>query len=61
MHQRFYITDDLRNWCFDLGSDKYKKKMQIVDFLRVHGMDYRKTKIPEFYYNTHNKEYLEKY
>jgi hypothetical protein len=56
-----YITDDLRYWCFELGSDAYKKKMQIVDFLKKNGMDYWKTPIPEEYLNDYPKEYLQKY
>jgi hypothetical protein len=56
-----YITDDLRYWRFDLGSDEYKKKMELVDFLKKNGMDYRKTKIPEEFIPDYPKEYLEKY
>ena len=44
-----------------LGSEKYKKKMQIVEFLKKHGMDYRKAKIPDFYYDSYDKDYLDKY
>jgi hypothetical protein len=56
-----YITDAMREWRFDLGSDAYKKKMQLVDFLKKNGMDYRKTKIPEEFIPDYSKEYLEKY
>jgi hypothetical protein len=56
-----YITDALREWRFELGSDDYKKKMQIVDFLKKNGMDYRKTEIPKESLNGYSKEYLEKY
>jgi hypothetical protein len=56
-----YITDWLRYWRYDLGSDLYKKKMQIVAFLKDHGMDYRKTEIPKDYFDQYPKEYLEKY
>lgn len=56
-----YITDDLRYWRFDLGSEDYKKKMQIVAFLKKNGMDYRKTKIPEQFLNEYSKKYLDKY
>jgi hypothetical protein len=61
MHKRKYITDDLRYWRFDLGSEDYIKKMLIIDFLKRHGMDYRKTKIPDNYYNLYDKNYLDKY
>jgi uncharacterized protein len=57
----FLITDGLREWRFDLGSYEYKKKMQIVDFLKKNGMDYRKTPIPENYLDQYPKDYLEKY
>jgi hypothetical protein len=56
-----YITDGLRYWRFDIGSVEYKKKMQIVDFLKKQGMDYRKTEIPKEYLEDYPKEYLEKY
>lgn len=56
-----YITDWLRNWRFDIGSEKYKTKMQIVEFLKKRGMDYWKTEIPDYYFNQYSKEYLEKY
>ncbi|HTB32494.1 MAG TPA: ankyrin repeat domain-containing protein [Bacteroidia bacterium] len=56
-----YITDALREWRFDLGSNDYKKKMQIVAFLKKNGMDYWKTKIPEQFLDLYPKAYLEKY
>ena len=58
---KYYITNAMRDWRFDLGSEAYKKKMQLVDFLKKNGMDYRTTKIPEQYLNDYPKEYLEKY
>jgi hypothetical protein len=61
MHQKEYIDENLRTWRFDLGSEKYKKKMQIVDFLKAHGMDYRKTPIPANFYSMYDKNYLDKY
>ncbi len=57
----YFIIDAMRRWRFDLGSEEYKKKMQLVDFLKQNGMDYRKTKIPWGYEKNHSKEYLEKY
>jgi len=56
-----YITDDLREWRFDIGSEKYRKKMEIVKFLKQHGMDYRKTKIPPYFYEQYDKDFLDKY
>jgi len=58
---KVYIANELRDWTFDLGSEKYKKKMQIVDFLKQHGIDYRATKIPKKYYSLYSKEYLARY
>jgi ankyrin repeat protein len=60
-HKKLYITDNLRTWTFDLGSGKYKKKMEIVEFLKKHGVDYRKAAIPDFYYDSYDKNYLDKY
>jgi len=59
--EKVYITDFMRDWLFDLGSDAYKKKMWLVDFLKKNDMDYRTTKIPEQYLKDYPKEYLEKY
>lgn len=59
--QNKYITDGMRDWHFELGSAEYKKKMQIVDFLKRNGMDYRSTKIPEEDLDNYSKAYLEKY
>ena len=56
-----YVAEELRHWNFDLGSDLYKKKMQLVDYLKKRGIDYRKTKIPDDVYQTRDKNYLEKY
>jgi len=55
------VVDMLRDWTFEIGSDDYKKKMEIVAFLKEHGIDYRSSKIPEKYYNLYSKEYLSKY
>ena len=59
--KNLYITDGLRFWRYDLGSDLYEKKMQIVKFLKDHGMDYRQTEIPKQYLDKYSKSYLEKY
>jgi len=56
-----YITDDMRFWHFELGSPEYKIKMQIVDFLKKNGMDYKATEIPKEYFDNYSREYLEKY
>lgn len=56
-----YLTDAMREWRFDLGSDEYKKKMKLVEFLKKNGMDYRKTPIPEEFKSDYSKEYLDKY
>jgi|SRR5579863_7014346 len=58
---RTYVVEELRHWNFDLGSEVYKKKMQIVDILKKHGINYRKTKIPDDLYKMYDKSYLEKY
>jgi len=57
----YYITDAMRHWRFDLGSDEYKKKMQLADFLKKNGMDYWETPIPKRFLQIETKDYLEKY
>jgi hypothetical protein len=59
--EKMYLTNALRDWRFQLGSDDYKKKMQLVEFLKKNGMDYREAKIPDRYLNDYSKAYLEKY
>ncbi|WEA00845.1 ankyrin repeat domain-containing protein [Mucilaginibacter sp. SJ] len=59
--QEKYITDAMRFWHFEIGSVEYKKKMQIVNFLKKNGMDYRKAEIPKEYFENYSKDYLEKY
>jgi hypothetical protein len=63
-----YLTDVLREDFFEFNTDKYKYKMQIVDFLKGKGIDYRATPIPEYIqkkakekYPDSWREYLEKY
>lgn len=63
-----YLSDVLREDFFDLHTDKYKYKMQIVDFLKTQGIDYRATPIPDYIkkkaqeeYPNSWKEYLEQY
>lgn len=63
-----YLVDVLREDFFEFDTDKYKYKMQIVDFLKTKGIDYRATPIPEYIrkkaqenYPNSWKEYLEKY
>jgi hypothetical protein len=56
-----YIAEQLRDWHFDLGSELYKKKMLLVEYLKKRGIDYRKTKIPDDLYKVYDKNYLDKY
>lgn len=55
------ITDLLRDWVYPLDSEKYRMKMEIVNYLKERGMDYWKTPVPEQYYKHYSKEYLSKY
>jgi len=59
--KELYITDLMRDWRFELNSEQYKKKMELADFLKKNGMDYRKTEIPQQYLGDYPKAYLEKY
>lgn len=56
-----YIVDFMRGWVYPLDSDKYKIKMEIVEYLKANGMDYWKTEIPKRYYKQYSSEYLKKY
>lgn len=63
-----FLADVLREVVLDFDSDEYKYKMQIVDFLKDKGIDYRATPIPEYIkkkaqenYPQNWQEYLEKY
>ena len=64
----YYLADELRFYMPDIGSSEYKYKMQIVNFLKSKGIDYRATPIPEYIkkkaqeeYPKSWQEYLEKY
>jgi len=35
--------------------------MEIVEYLKTKGIDYRKAPIPNYYYDSFSKDYLEKY
>lgn len=63
-----YLVDVLREAFIDFDLDEYKYKMQIVDFLKSKGIDYRATPIPEYIkkkaqenYPDSWQEYLDKY
>jgi len=64
----YYLWDELRFKLHPLESKEYKQKMEIVEFLLLKGIDYRKLPIPEYaiveakktYPNTW-KDYLNKY
>lgn len=63
-----YLVDVLREDFFDLDTDEYKYKMEIVDFLKSKSIDYKATPIPEYIkkkaqenYPNDWEEYLEKY
>lgn len=67
-YKPIYLVDVLREDFFEFDTDKYKFKMQIVDFLKNKGIDYRSTPIPEYIkkkaqekYPKNWREYLEKY
>lgn len=63
-----YLVDVLREAFLDFDTDEYNYKMQVVDFLKSKGIDYRATPIPDYIkkkaqeeYPKTWKEYLEKY
>jgi|SRR5579859_5966567 len=64
----YYLADELRFSMPDIGSGDHKLKMQIVDFLKGKGIDYRAIPVPEYVkkkaqeeYPNSWQEYLEKY
>lgn len=66
--KEYYIADILREVLLPLDSEDYKYKMEIVEYLKEKGIDYRKIPIPDYVvkeaketYRTRWKEYLEKY
>jgi hypothetical protein len=47
-NDKFYPVDILRDWVYDLDSEKYKIKMEIVAEFARQGVNYWDTKIPKF-------------
>lgn len=63
-----YLVDVLREDFFELDSQGYKDKMEVVEFLKRKGVDYSKTPIPDYIkkkavknYPNSWQEYLQKY
>ena len=63
-----YLIDLLREDFFELDSQEYKYKMEVVEFLKSKGIDYSKTPIPDYIkkkavenYPDSWQEYLQKY
>jgi len=55
------ISDLLRLNAFPLDSKEYQYKMDVVEFLKTQGIEYRKSPIPNYYYDNFPEDYLEKY
>lgn len=56
-----FLVDYMRDWPFDLESDKHKCKMKIVEFLRQNGMDYSKSPIPKKISESYPKKFIDNY
>ena len=56
-----FVHHLLRNMLFPLDSREYQVKMEVVDYLKTHGMDYWQTEVPAHLYKNYPLEYLEKY
>lgn len=56
-----YLVDYMREWPFEIGSEEWKCKMEIVAFLKEHGMDYSKAKVPKEIQESYSKDFIEKY
>ena len=46
-YNQITLVRDLRERMYELDSDEHKQKMEIVDYLREKGIDYKKVPIPE--------------
>lgn len=68
-NDKFYPVDILRDWVYDLDSEKYKIKMEIVAEFARQGVNYWETKITNIRTLEHIKkrypntweEYIKKY
>lgn len=56
-----YVVNYLRYCTYPLDSEEYRKKMEIVAFLKDQGMNYWETKVPQQFYRSYDSAYLEKY
>lgn len=63
-----YLVDVLREDFFELDSKEHKYKIEIIEFLKDKGIDYKKVSIPDYIkkkametYPSNWQEYLEKY
>ena len=64
----YYLWNELKFHLLPLDSKRYRQKMEIVDFLKQQGIDYRQLPIPEYaksqakkMYPNNWEEFLEKY
>ena len=55
------IVFSLRGWTFPLDSEDYKIKMEIVEYLKEQGVDYRSSPIPTDIRMRFPQEYLDRY
>ena len=55
------IVFKLRGWTFPLDSEDYKVKMEIVEYLKEQGVDYRSSPIPTDIQRRYTQEYLDRY
>lgn len=51
----------LRTLVYPLDSEKYRQKMELVQYLEGKGVDYWRTPVPDHYYKIYSKEFLDKY
>lgn len=56
-----YLHHLLRNMLFPLDSKEYRVKMEVVDYLKMLGLNYWQTEVPAHLYKNYSQEYLEKY
>jgi ankyrin repeat protein len=57
----YYIIDLFRDMTFPLNSNDHEIKMEVVKYMKEHGVDYWKCPIPEDYYGKYDSFYLQNY
>jgi ankyrin repeat protein len=57
--RKVYILEALRKCIFDLNSKEYSDKQEVINFLKVEGLDYSKEPIPDYILMNIKEQYPE--